>query len=61
MVILGLLASYIGPKYFSQVGKSEVTVARSQMQALDKAVEVFRIDMGRLPTAEEGLNGMALT
>jgi general secretion pathway protein G len=56
MVILGLLASYIGPKYFGQIGKSQVTVARSQMQAFDKAIEVFRMDMGRLPTAEEGLN-----
>ena len=58
MVILGLLASYIGPKYFSQVGKSQVTVARSQMQALDKALELFRVDMGRVPTAEEGLNAL---
>jgi general secretion pathway protein G len=58
MVILGLLASYIGPKYFGQIGKSEITVARTQMQALDKALDLFRTDMGRLPTAEEGLNAL---
>ncbi|MFZ6755228.1 type II secretion system major pseudopilin GspG [Undibacterium sp. Dicai25W] len=56
VVIIGLLASYVGPKYFSQIGKSEVAVARAQITALDKALETYRIDMGRLPTTEEGLS-----
>jgi len=33
MVIIGLLAGFVGPKYFSQIGKSNVTVAKSQLQA----------------------------
>ncbi|MEI8267469.1 MAG: prepilin-type N-terminal cleavage/methylation domain-containing protein, partial [Betaproteobacteria bacterium] len=36
MVIIGLLAAYVGPKYFSQIGKSEVAVAKSQIEALAK-------------------------
>jgi general secretion pathway protein G len=55
MVIIGLLAGFVAPRYFSQVGKSQVKAARAQIDALDKAVEQFRLDVGRLPTTEEGL------
>ena len=55
MVIIGLLASYVGPKYFAQVGKSEVTVARAQIEGLSKAIDTFRLDMGRFPSTEQGL------
>ncbi len=55
MVIIGLLAAYVGPRYFAQVGKSEITVARSQMQAFDKALDNYRLDVGQYPTAEQGL------
>ncbi|WP_211461464.1 type II secretion system major pseudopilin GspG [Collimonas silvisoli] len=58
LVIIGLLASYVGPKYFSQVGKSQVTVAKSQMGAFDKALDTFRLDIGRYPTNEEGLQAL---
>src|SRR3984893_10308899 len=55
MVIIGLLAVFVAPRYFSQVGKSQVKATRAQIDALDKAIEAFRLDMNRLPTAEEGL------
>lgn len=55
IVIIGLLASYVGPKYFSQIGKSEVTVARAQIEGLEKALDTYRLDMGNYPSAEEGL------
>lgn len=55
VLIIGLLASYVGPKYFSQVSKSEATLARAQIEAYSKALDNFRLDTGRLPTTEEGL------
>nr|WP_277624141.1 type II secretion system major pseudopilin GspG [Undibacterium sp. TS12] len=55
VVIIGLLASYVGPKYFSQIGKSEVAVAKAQITAFEKALETYRVDLGRFPTSEEGL------
>lgn len=55
MVIIGLLAGYVGPKYFAQVGKSEVKAARAQMDAIEKALDQFRLDLGRYPTTEQGL------
>ena len=55
MVILGLLAAYVAPRYFGQVGKSEMRMARAQVEALAKALDHYRLDMGRYPTTEEGL------
>jgi general secretion pathway protein G len=55
LVIIGLLAGYVGPKYFSQLGKSEAKVARAQMDAIEKALDHYRLDVGRYPTTEQGL------
>ena len=55
MVIIGLLAGFVAPRYFAQVGKSQVKLARAQIDALDKALDQFRLDVGRYPTSEEGL------
>ncbi|SOD40469.1 type II secretion system major pseudopilin GspG [Nitrosovibrio sp. Nv4] len=55
MVIIGLLAGYVAPRYFSQVGKSEVKVAQAQIDSLEKALDQYRLDTGHYPTAEQGL------
>jgi general secretion pathway protein G len=55
IVIIGLLAAYVGPKYFSQLGKSEVTIAKAQIEAFEKALDTYRLDVGRYPNTEEGL------
>lgn len=58
MVIIGLLASYVAPRFFDQVGKSEVKAARAQLDAFDKALGTYRLDVGRYPTTEEGLKAL---
>lgn len=55
MVIIGLLAGYVGPKYFEQIGKSETKAARAQVDALGKALDQYRIDIGHYPTSDQGL------
>lgn len=60
MVIIGLLAGYVGPKYFAQIGKSEIKVARAQIDALEKSLDQFRLDTGHYPTTEEGLESLVL-
>ncbi len=55
MVILGLLAGYVGPKLFAQLGKSEAKVARAQIDALGKALDQYRLDVGRYPSTAQGL------
>src|SRR5688500_7939442 len=58
IVIIGLLAGYVAPRYFSQVGKSEIQVARAQIESLEKALDQYRLDMKRYPSAEEGLDAL---
>lgn len=55
MVIIGLLAGYVGPRYFSQIGKSEVKAAKAQIDALEKALDQYRLDTGHYPRQEHGL------
>jgi general secretion pathway protein G len=55
IVIIGLLAGYVAPRYFSQVGKSEIQVARAQIDSFEKALDQYRLEKRRYPSAEEGL------
>lgn len=55
VAIIGLLAAYVAPKYFSQIGKSEHAVAKAQVEGFSKAIGAYRIDVGSFPTTEEGL------
>ena len=55
IVIIGLLAGYVAPRYFAQVGKSEIKVAQAQIDGLGKALDQYRLDTGHYPTTEQGL------
>jgi general secretion pathway protein G len=55
VAIIGLLAAYVGPKYFSQIGKSEQAVAKAQVEGFSRALGAYRIDVGAYPSTEEGL------
>ncbi|MGQ0597684.1 prepilin-type N-terminal cleavage/methylation domain-containing protein, partial [Aquabacterium sp.] len=43
LVIIGLLAGYVGPRFFAQIGKSEVKTAAAQLDALGKALDQYRL------------------
>ncbi|MDN5882075.1 MAG: type II secretion system major pseudopilin GspG, partial [Nitrosospira sp.] len=45
----------VAPKYFSQVGKSEVKAAQAQIDSIEKALDQYRLDIGRYPATEQGL------
>jgi len=55
IVIIGLLAGLVAPRYFDQVGKSNAKIAKAQIDALDKALDQYRLDVGAYPTTEQGL------
>ena len=55
MVIIGLLAGLVAPRYFGQIGRSQVKIAAAQIDSLDKALIQFRLDTDRFPTTEENL------
>jgi len=58
MVIIGLLASYVAPRFFGQIGKSEIKAARAQLDAFDKALATYRLDNGHYPSTEQGLHAL---
>ena len=58
MVIIGLLAAYVGPRYFSQIGKSERSTAKAQVEGLARALDAYRLDVGHYPTTEQGLRAL---
>ena len=60
IVIIGLLAAYVGPRYFAQLGKSEQKTAKAQIEALGKALDTYRLDTGHYPTTEQGLKALQI-
>jgi general secretion pathway protein G len=55
IVIIGLLAGLVAPRYFDQVSKSNTKIARAQIDSLEKALDQYRLDVGSYPTTEQGL------
>ena len=55
VTIIGLLAAYVGPKYFGQLGKSEQALAKAQIESFHRALASYRLDVGAFPTTDEGL------
>ena len=58
IVIIGLLAGLVTPRFFDQVAKSNTKIARAQIEALEKALDQYRLDVGRYPTTEQGLQAL---
>jgi general secretion pathway protein G len=55
LVIIGLLASFVAPRFFSQLSKSERKVAQAQLESFSKALDAYRLDVGKYPSTEQGL------
>lgn len=55
IVIIGLLAGYVAPRYFAQLGKSEVKTAQAQIVGFGKALDQYRLDTGHYPSTQQGL------
>ena len=58
VVIIGLLASLVGPALFKKVGSSRQKTAMAQISLIETALKTFRLDVGRYPTTEEGLKAL---
>jgi len=58
IAIISLLAMYVAPRYFSQLSRSEHSVAKMQIEALARALDAYRLDAGHYPTTEQGLQAL---
>jgi len=55
LVILGLLAGLVGPNVMKYIGSSKVEVGRAQLEDLSAGLDLFKLDVGRYPDSDEGL------
>ncbi|WP_311222570.1 MULTISPECIES: type II secretion system major pseudopilin GspG [unclassified Acidovorax] len=58
LAILTLLAGLVGPRVLNQLGGAKAKTAGVQIADLDKSLELFKLDVGRYPTTEEGLEAL---
>ncbi len=61
LAILGLLAAIVGPQVIRYLGSSRTQTAQVQAKNISAALELFKLDVGRYPTAEEGLAALVKT
>ncbi|MEW6429216.1 MAG: type II secretion system major pseudopilin GspG [Thermodesulfobacteriota bacterium] len=58
MVILGLLASLVGPRMFGKLGMAKQKTAKTQIEMLMSALDAYRLDVGSYPGTQEGLDAL---
>jgi len=58
VLIIGLLGGIVGTAIFSQIDKARVTTAKAQIKQIEAALDFYRMDNGRYPTTEQGLDAL---
>ena len=58
VVIIGLLAAFVVPKIFSNLGKTKKDIARAKMALIENSIARFQLDCGRIPTQDEGIEAL---
>lgn len=58
LVILGMLAGLVGPQVMKYLGSSKTKTAHLQIKDLGAALDLYRLEVGRYPSAEDGLNAL---
>ena len=58
MVILALLAALVGPRIFGRVEQAKYSAAKTEIEMLGQGLDLFRLDVGRYPSTEEGLQSL---
>jgi len=60
MVIIALLTALVGPRLFPKLGKGKQSAASAQIELIGQGLDHFRLDVGRYPTTQEGLNALMI-
>lgn len=60
LVILGLLAGLVGPQVIKYLGGANTKAAKLQIEDFSTALDAFRLDMGRYPSTNEGLQALVV-
>ncbi len=58
IIIIGLLAAFVAPKFFGKVSEAKLKSAKVQIELFGTALDALRLDVGRYPTSDEGLRAL---
>lgn len=58
LLILGLIAGLAGPQVMSYLGESKTKTAKLQIEELSNSLDLFKLDVGRYPDSQEGLQAL---
>jgi general secretion pathway protein G len=58
LAIIGMITALVGPQVMNYLGRAKTDTARVEVQNLGTALDLFRLDLGRYPTEQEGLRGL---
>jgi general secretion pathway protein G len=58
VTIIALLAGLVMPQFFKQEEKATAKATKAQIELLGTALDTFRLDVGRYPTTQEGLQAL---
>jgi general secretion pathway protein G len=58
LAILGLLMSLVGPRVLNSLGGAKTKTAGIQIKDLEQTLEMYKLDVGRFPSTEEGLEAL---
>jgi len=58
IVILGILAALVVPNIMDKPGKARITKAKADIQAIESALNIYRLDNHTYPTTDEGLEAL---
>ncbi len=58
LVIIGVILAMVGPRVFSNLGRANSEIAKTSLATIGGQLELFKLDVGRFPTTQEGLNAL---
>ncbi len=59
ITIIGLVMGLIGPRVLNYLGEAKVKTAKLQIESFGSSLDLFYLDVGRYPSASEGLSALA--
>ena len=59
IIVLGLLATLVGPRILGRVTEAKSATARTQLSLLETALDSYKLDVGSYPTSEQGLDALS--
>lgn len=61
MVIIAMFATLVGQRLFKSVERAKQTTAKAQISEFETVLDVFRLDVGRYPGTDEGLQALRVS